>query len=272
MHNSAAQIPIAGPLHSIGQGLDSGRRRTENQDSLAVVDLPELAASAAGLPASVLAVADGVGSRRGAKLASKMAVRTVINYFIEAAAAERSAVTRAAAAHYDDWLQHAVNSANDLIYDCNQRISGHMATTLVFALVIGNSAYIANVGDSRAYLVSRHGLRQLTADHSVTGKLLELNLISIEEARHHPQRNTLTQAIGARAMLVAQCCHTVLGDDEYLLLCSDGLYHELSDSDIQHIIYQSAGPQAACDVLVQAANDAGGRDNIAVTVLGACRH
>jgi protein phosphatase len=200
-------------------------------------------------------------------MASKMAVRTAVNYLIEVAAGSRSTMIWGPPTDYDNWLQQAVIHANDLVYECNQRNNGHLATTLLLALVVGNSAYIANIGDSRAYLVSGRDMRLLSTDHSVTQKLLGMQLINAEEARHHPQSNVLTQAVGSRAMVAEQHVHTVLAADEYLLLCSDGLYKELEEAEIQAIIYRSHSAQAACDNLLQAANHAGGRDNIAVTLL-----
>ena len=140
-------------------------------------------------------------------------------------------------------------------------------TTLTCALVIDSRAYLAHVGDSRAYLYYNQELKQITRDHSYVDKLVELGQISAEAAAVHPQRNVLYRAVGQGDQLEIDIHLLDLPNGSRLLLCSDGLWGMLSDSIIQAMLASARSPQDACQELIAAANEAGGRDNITAIVI-----
>ena len=142
-----------------------------------------------------------------------------------------------------------------------------MGSTLVLALLEGSQAYITHLGDSRIYLVNPRGIQQLTTDHSLVQRLVATGQISREEARRHPQRNVIYRTIGDRPDVEMDISTHALIPGDRLLLCSDGLTGMVEDQYIQKIIMEATSPQAACDQLIDAANSAGGDDNISIIVV-----
>jgi protein phosphatase len=126
---------------------------------------------------------------------------------------------------------------------------------------------VAHIGDSRAYLINSQGIRRLTIDHSLVERLIATNQISREEARLHPQRNVIYRTIGDKAGVDVEVSSHSLEVGDHLLLCSDGLSGMVDDAAMQHAVLAAASPQAACDALIRAANDAGGEDNISVIIV-----
>jgi protein phosphatase len=135
-------------------------------------------------------------------------------------------------------------------------------------LVIGEQVTIAHVGDSRAYMLHLDGrIELLTKDHSLVHKLVELGQITEEEALTHPNRNVLYRALGQPEAIERDFLSMQLSHSNYLILCSDGLWGAVPDSDIAEIVLSAANPSQACQTLVQAANENGGPDNISVIVM-----
>jgi protein phosphatase len=164
----------------------------------------------------------------------------------------------------NDVLVNAVQAANDMV--ANQVPGG--GTTLTCALVLGPRAYIAHVGDSRAYVVTTgDGLDQITHDHSLVGRLVELGQLTRDGAASHPQKNVLYRAIGQRGALEVEIHVRTISNGERLLLCSDGLWGMVSDVEMTDIITTAPSLQAACEHLIVAANQAGGHDNITVILV-----
>ena len=135
-------------------------------------------------------------------------------------------------------------------------------TTLTCAFLLGTNAFLAHVGDSRAYLISRNTIRQITTDHSLVNRLIELGQITPEEAKTHPQSNVLYRALGRPGNLEVDTYLQSLPDDSALLLCSDGLWGMVPDDEILDIITMAPSPQLACRRLIARANEHGGEDNI----------
>jgi serine/threonine protein phosphatase PrpC len=160
-------------------------------------------------------------------------------------------------------LQQAVEAANQAVHE---HVPGS-GTTLTCALIINTRAYLAHVGDSRAYLYYNQELKQITRDHSYVDKLVELGQISPEAAAIHPQRNVLYRAVGQGDQLEIDIHLLDLPNGGRLLLCSDGLWGMLPDNIIQAILASAQSPQDACRELIAAANEAGGRDNITAIVI-----
>jgi serine/threonine protein phosphatase PrpC len=141
-------------------------------------------------------------------------------------------------------------------------------TTLTAALILGNQMTIAHVGDSRAYLIGKNGqIEALTRDHSLVKRLVELGQISIDEAAVHPQRNVLYRALGQGEPFDPDINSMQMPESGYLLLCSDGLWGVVAESEIQRLVHASHSPEEACRRLVEAANNAGGPDNISAILI-----
>ncbi|MDZ7670649.1 MAG: protein phosphatase 2C domain-containing protein [Gammaproteobacteria bacterium] len=232
---------------------DCGRVRRRNEDRVAAdVDL------GAGI------VADGMGGLRDGHIASRKAVAAVMAHLRRSGAAASGET----AAQY---LLAALAAANEQVHRAALSGTGLMGTTAVAALLgpDGRGA-VAHVGDSRAYHLRGETLIPLTRDHSVVQELQDDGLLDAAQARRSPQRNIITRAIGLKAELRADSVTLHLAPGDLLLLCSDGLWDMLEDSRIKALLVQclagSAGLAACAEALIDAANEAGGMDNISVVL------
>ena len=240
-----------------GAATDRGQLRTINQD--AVLMLPDL---------SLFVVADGMGGAQGGEIASRMAVDILREVYVDAGASA---------------LTEAIAEANRRIHDAsdNPSLRG-MGTTAVILVVVpeepdsetgdapgepSQHLLVANVGDSRAYLFRDGGLTQLTDDHLVVAELVRDGRITSEEAEAHPQRNIITRVLGVYPEVHPDLwpIDPVRGDR--YLLCSDGLFNEVSDSQMSAALRRLSDPTEAAEELVRLANEGGGRDNITVIVI-----
>jgi protein phosphatase len=157
--------------------------------------------------------------------------------------------------------------ANEILLRARRSAGSDRGTTITSALILGDSCTIANVGDSRTYLLRKGRLEQITKDHSLVANLLATHMIQPEEVRSHPQRNQIYRTLGEKSPLEVDIYERKLMNGDRLLLCSDGLWEMVLDEEIEKILLQAASPQAACDRLVEAANAAGGEDNTGVVVV-----
>jgi PPM family protein phosphatase len=198
-------------------------------------------------------VADGVGGHSCGEVASNI-VRATIHELIAKG----------------EPLLETVYASHAAVLDAAKKGQGAdgMGTTVVAAQLEGDQYEVVWVGDSRAYIYNGE-LRQITQDHNRAGELLANDVITAEQASSHPERHVLTQSLGVSVNMDLNPGYQkgTLAPDEHLLLCSDGLTDELSDSLIQHLLTQHKTPRAQVDALVSAALDAGGRDNITVVVI-----
>ena len=213
---------------------DKGRVRTDNQDAYFAGRISESTVFAV--------VCDGMGGANAGSVASENAeLETVV--------------------------RNAVISANIELYDMsiNDPLLSGMGTTAVIALVKDGGAVIANVGDSRIYLVNEE-IRQLTRDHSVVQSLIESGKITPEDAKVHPRKNVITRAIGAEENVTPDSAVIKLTDGDSLLLCTDGLSNYLDDGDILNI-FKNTDISAVPEALANRANLNGGGDNITVVTL-----
>jgi len=225
-----------------GSRTDLGCLRDHNEDSLLV-------------KAPLYVIADGMGGHAAGEIASEIAIRTL----------EQAQLT-----HLDpDALRRAVVEANGLIVQGAKKGLGRkgMGTTLTAAIIEGNQLLVAQVGDSRAYLHQNGRLRPITRDHSLVGELISLGQLTEEEARVHPNRSVITRALGSDMSVQPDMYEIRLHERDRLLLCSDGLNSMLEDTVIEEILNLYPDPQEAADMLVGAARDAGGFDNITVIVV-----
>jgi protein phosphatase len=257
-------VPPSAAWDQVGWATDVGQVRTHNEDALLVVGAYQEGGEVLS-PFRLSILADGMGGHRSGEVASALAARTVARHitqqvYLHVLSDEEHSSSQPP---LSEILIEAFNSANAVVA---QTVPGG-GTTLTVALMIGQRAHIAHVGDSRAYLVSAQGLRQVTRDHSLVDRLVEMGQLTVDEAATHPQKNVLYRAIGQSGVLDVDTYLVSVPAGEHLLLCSDGLWGMLSDEDMANIVTESQSNQIACDNLVAAANEAGGKDNITVILI-----
>jgi serine/threonine protein phosphatase PrpC len=248
----------------IGQSTDVGQERSLNEDSLLALTAPP-AHRSTDTEVGVFAVADGMGGHAAGDVASRVAVETIQQHTASeilalAAAGETLPSPR-------EWLVATTMAANQRVYEQRRAAGTDMGTTLVMALVIRSLATIANVGDSRAYLLTPETISQITIDHSLVERLVATGQITREEAARHPQRSVIYRVIGDKPQTEVDLFTQPLRPGEALLLCSDGLSGMVPDEQILHIWQSAASPQETCDRLIEAANKAGGMDNITAVIV-----
>jgi serine/threonine protein phosphatase PrpC len=265
-----------------GVATDRGRARPDepNQDSTGVQIL-SLTQDTQSEPFALGIVADGLGGHASGHEASRLAVRVITESVLRELALPRlngtlpqltSAESSVPGALDNETieraLQAAVQAANAALWEINQAQGIDGGSTVVVALIARETAFIANVGDSRAYLLERDGLRRITTDHSLVEHLVASGVITNEERYEHPQRNQILRSLGEKEVEV-DLFKQKLRPGMRLLLCSDGLWEMVRDEESFRILAEAPSPQAACDALVRAANDHGGEDNISALVLEA---
>jgi serine/threonine protein phosphatase PrpC len=247
----------------IGQGSDIGQTRQANED--AFLTLKSFIRTDTGLlPISLFTVADGMGGHSKGEEASSLATKIVAGVIVRDILLPVLTSRDSDIAHrpIHEILIEAIMSANQAISD----MESDAGTTLTSALVLGHSAYVAHVGDTRAYYLNDNGLKQITQDHSLVNRLVQLGQISAREAQRHPQRNFLYRAVGQGPELGVDTYFQPLKKDSHLILCSDGLWNPVPEEEIVHTIRTSSSPQEACNRLIDRANDYGGEDNITVVM------
>ena len=234
---------------------DVGRVRRENQDDFRAGELP--GGAAWGL------VCDGMGGARGGREASHGACDVIERCF-------QDQYGRCLPGAEEQFLTQALENANHYIFQksAQEEALAGMGTTVVCTLVRDGRAYICHAGDSRAYLFHTGRLHQLTHDHSYVQELVDCGTITPEEAEHHPQKNIITRALGVDYRLGPDCTSVVVVKGDMLLLCSDGLTNALPLERIEKILARAPFYDLP-DHLIEAANAAGGPDNITALLLGA---
>jgi protein phosphatase len=234
---------------------DTGRRRQFNQDYVYASEQP-----VGNLP-NLFLVADGMGGHNAGDYASRYTVETIVS---QAGASMEKEPERI--------LGDAIRAAN---YDLRRRAKGDvrlsgMGTTVVAASCLEDRLQVANVGDSRLYVVNRE-IVQITRDHSLVEELVRMGGIDKAGARNHPDRNIITRAIGADDWVEVDFFTALLQKGDLVLLCSDGLTNMLEDEEIRGILRDPGKEEsdlaAKAAKLVKTANDCGGRDNIAVILI-----
>jgi serine/threonine protein phosphatase PrpC len=241
---------------------DVGRRRKINEDSHLVSP-----------GTSLYAVCDGMGGHNAGEVASRMAIET-ISEFIERSAVEKEITWPwgfDAKLSFDaNRLKTAIRLANARVFqaaDNREELTG-MGTTVVTALVSGEVMTIGSAGDSRCYLVRGGELEQLTRDDSWVSAALGEGILNSDDVEHHPLRNVITKAVGARAAIDLDVIEHDLQPGDLVMLCSDGLHGMVNDQEIGRILLSPPDSlEEASARLVEAANEAGGRDNVTVVLL-----
>lgn len=229
---------------------DVGMVRQVNQDYVFTTGKP------LGILQNLFVVADGMGGHQAGDYASKCTVEVMIK---EIAKSEGEDIERV--------LVKAIKSANrEIIKEASsdEHLKG-MGTTVVVATVKEQMLYFANVGDSRLYLINQ-GIQQLSKDHSLVEEMVRLGGIKPEEAKHHPDKNIITRAIGAKADVDVDFYEHRLKRGDIILMCTDGLSNMVEDEELFHIVQGSRDIVEAGEMLVEAAKENGGTDNIGVVL------
>jgi PPM family protein phosphatase len=243
-------------MYEIGSATDVGikRRGKENQDSMKVV-LPGLS----NRKPPLLIVADGMGGYEGGVIASQLVIETLGNSYLTADTNEIG---------YLDILYDGILSAHQAIRmkAKENEVFSQMGSTVVAMVLDENMAYVANVGDSHAYIINEEKIEQINWDHSLVADELRVGNITRDEVRNYPRKNVLTMSINAkRDEIEPYTASYHLEKDDVILLCSDGLWGPVSESQIQAVALE-LDPQRAADKLVEMANANQGPDNITVII------
>jgi PPM family protein phosphatase len=246
-----------------GCGQSIGKQRDHNEDYLFSVSFA-FGGETSSYPIGLFIVADGMGGHQYGEIASSTAARTLAGYLLKRFLPSILNPSQSLDESIQDLMRSAINEAQRAV---TQAAPGS-GTTLTAALVLGQQMTIGHVGDSRAYVIHPYGGGEtLTRDHSLVKRLEELGQISSEEAAIHPQRNVLYRALGQGEILEPDIFTAPFPQSGYLMICSDGLWSVLPDSNIFELVSSSKDLQATCQKLVAAANKAGGPDNISVLLV-----
>ncbi len=284
---------------------DVGKQRDQNEDCA----YKRVESSEEG-DRGLFIVADGMGGYKAGEVASKLAIETISklldNFFkpisdqptikldlasmskkgkkasLESAKSEESGTQKTRklsettiASAVEDQLKAAIEQANTAIvrYGEKQSSARGLGSTVTAALVQNDQAYIANVGDSRTYLLREKKLTPITRDHSLVARLVESNQIEPDEVYTHPQRNLIYRSLGAGHKTVEiDIFHQTLLPDDVLLLCSDGLWEMVRQQDLLKLLSEQSSPKTICDKLIDMANANGGEDNITAVVVHVSAH
>jgi len=244
-------------------GQSVGKQRELNEDSLLALTAT-MAGNSGNLPFGLYIVADGMGGHQFGEVASNAAIRTVAGYILRKFHSYLFQIkTETMDESFQEIMQEAVSEAQRSI----QREAPGSGTTLTAALVIGQQITVAHVGDSRAYFVYPDGrIEPITRDHSLVQRLQELGHITQEEAENYPHRNVLYRALGQGEILEPDIFNVGFPQQAILMICSDGLWGVIAEQDLVRAVNEAPSLQRACQNLVNAANMAGGPDNITVVL------
>lgn len=261
LHGEGIQFDLHQLVAAAGQSV--GKQRDLNEDSLLSITAT-LAGNSGSLPFGLYIVADGMGGHQYGEVASNVAIRIVGGHIMRKFQQYLFGIKPSSP---DESLQEIMQAAVKDAQKTIQSEAPSSGTTLTAALVLGQQVTIAHVGDSRAYNVHPDGrVEVITRDHSLVKRLEELGHISEDEAENYPHRNVLYRALGQGEILEPDIFTVAFPQTGYLMLCSDGLWGVVTEQDIYRMINEAPNLQRACQNLVEAANTAGGPDNISVII------
>ncbi len=231
---------------------DIGKKRKMNQDYVYTSEMP------VGPLPNLFLVADGMGGHKAGDYASKCAIETIVETVESSLDTETVSV-----------LEKAIRRANDVVRqkaESDEAMNG-MGTTVVAATLDGDTLCVANVGDSRLYIVGNREIRQITRDHSLVEEMVRMGGLKREQAKNHPEKNIITRAIGAEDEVDIDFFSVVLKPGDIVLMCTDGLTNMIEDEEIRMILHGQRDLVEKAESLVNAANNNGGKDNIAVVLI-----
>ncbi len=232
-----------------------GSVRKENQDTFRF-------AITTGAELLTAVLCDGMGGARAGSLASTIAADSFMSH------AANSLDESSNASDMRSIMTEAVDFANTSVYD--RSFSDFdcmgMGTTLVALLISGKRVLIGNVGDSRAYMLFKDQLSQVTRDHSLVEDMVARGKLAREEARFHPKKNIITRAVGVEASVKADLTELKFSSDMRFLLCSDGLSNIIGEDELRGVLLENTEPEPACDALLSLALERGAPDNVTVLI------
>ena len=235
---------------------NKGRLRELNEDNFIICGFDD------GKPKGIAVLADGMGGHNAGEVASAKAAELIALDLV-------GRLDEPDERKVNQNMASAIDFANSEIYrmSLHNREQAGMGTTLVVSLVKDGKVKIANIGDSRAYVVTEKKIRKITVDHSVVEELVKSGSITPEEARNHPDKNIITRAVGTEEYVDADFYEYSPVGGETILMCSDGLYEMVTDKEIRNIVNKYEDLKEAVKALIDAANGNGGVDNITVVAL-----
>jgi protein phosphatase len=248
----------------VGHGQSVGMQRDHNEDTLYSMQAI-LADGNNDLPFGIFIIADGMGGHLNGEIASGCAARTLGDFLLNKFYVPfLTGYSDSDSLSIHEVMEHGVSEAHRAVL----RNAPGGGTTLTAALVVGDQVTLSHVGDTRAYFIHADGrMEVMTQDHTLVKRLQDLGQIDEKEAFIHPQRNVLYRALGQSEPFRPDIDTFALPHRGYMMLCSDGLWGSVSDDDIFQIIQTSSHPASGCQRLIEAANAAGGPDNISVIIV-----
>ena len=242
----------------VGAMTDVGMQRELNEDNLRWAQLSD--------DLALYAVADGMGGHESGEVASQLAIQ---NLFRTAQRlVEQSGDGDWSHEELDSLLRSSFRDANNGVVDMARSRESNMGTTLVTGLVYKNAhLYVANVGDSRCYILRDGRMTQVSQDHSLVAYLVQMGEITSEQARVHPSGNILVRSVGSVPDVEVDVFHLEVFEKDRLLLCSDGLWGEVPDEQLRETLNRVEEPEETCRELIRQGNEAGGKDNITCIVV-----
>jgi serine/threonine protein phosphatase PrpC len=251
---------------AVGTRSDPGikRKYKPNEDSLFAAHW-QREANAEAIPFGLFVVADGMGGHANGQDASRTAIQTIIDFMLPKLSKNVSLQSK----DFEQLLANAVQHANQVVHQHNLELRADMGTTVTGTLIVGATAYVSNVGDSRTYLYRpSNGLKKVTNDHSVVASLVEAGIIKPDDIYTHPKRNQIYRSLGEKPIVEVDSFMVHLLPGDKLLLCSDGLWDMVRDPKIEGVLKSTVpDPTMTADALIKAALDGGGEDNVSVIVI-----
>lgn len=233
---------------------DIGRKRKTNQDAvMGQVVSSDLAWSV---------VCDGMGGNNGGDIASRMAVEEVSRHMVEVLKNKTDTES------IKNLMEYSARCANIAVFNKSQQdsnLSG-MGTTIVLAVVEKNNLYLLHAGDSRAYVIGRYGIKQISVDHSIVQEMVNSGEITALEARNHSQKNIITRALGVNSEIDLDYNELTLENGDIVMLCTDGLSNHLEDQEIYQLFCKHTINKIP-RILIDKCNSRGGNDNITVSLI-----
>jgi len=257
-------VGYSSPHINVGYGLSPGKQRPHNEDAFFTLTT-FFSFNESEIPFGLYVVADGMGGHKNGEIASELAIRTVVGTILTEIYTPMMGLNpEPGEFSFREIFYNGIEQANSEII----RKSYGGGTTVTAILIVGDQMTIAHVGDSRVYSIAKDStMEALTRDHSLVKRLQELGQITPEEAAVHPQRNVLYRALGQGEPFEPEIISTTRPESGSLLVCSDGLWSIVGQEGLQTIIKSGISPQDICDRMIDAANDAGGPDNISAILV-----
>lgn len=236
---------------------DRGKVRSENQDSYIIENCDKR-------KSVVAVICDGMGGAKAGDLASRLSSKEFVSRIFETLVAPRFFM-----GNQEKLLRESCADANGVVYEYSRFDANYngMGTTLVGGIITRRKAFLVNVGDSRAYHLSKNGIRQITCDHSYVEELVRMGAITREEAATHQKKNIITRALGVDRTVECDYFECPLKLGEGILLCSDGLSNMVSDKEMHECFTKHSSPEETCNELMAIALARGARDNVTVVLV-----